>query len=215
MDAILSISIDFQIVLIAGYLGYKVATVGRGINHSTEEFLAQLLVFGSISRAGAFAVELAARWTGSNLTIPTVSVSADARTLWIALVTVGIGIACGVVWRRNGIALVGAFMRITGTHLDDHEPTAWASIRSTKATWTFIQVHLKSGSTLESVFDRIPTTVPGGPFTIADDGVSIYVTKIHKADGTSEECSVSGPNGDSVATYIPRDNINQVDFGWR
>lgn len=215
MDAILSISVDLQIVLIAGYLGYKVATVGRGISHSTEEFLAQLLVFGSISRAGALAVELATSWTGSHLFGLAALPPGDVRTLATAFVTAAMGIACGVLWRRDGIRMVSAFMRITGTHLDDHEPTAWASIRSTKATWTFIQLHLKDGTTLESVFDRIPTAVPGGPLILADDGVTIYVTRVHRPDGTLMDCSVAGPNEDSVATYVPRDTINQVDFGWR
>lgn len=106
-------------------------------------------------------------------------------------------------------------MRLTGTHLDDHEPTAWASIRSTAATWTFIQLHLKDGTTLESVFSQVPKTVPGGPLIVADDGVSIYVTKVHKANGTSMDFSVEGLDGDTVATYVPRDNISQMDFGWR
>jgi hypothetical protein len=212
LDAILSISIDLQIVLIAGYLGYKVATVGRGIAHSTEEFLVQLLVFGSISRGIAYLIELVAVWLASSTpnTIPP-----EGRTLAIAVVTLVAGIACGAIWRKSGNRLVSVLMRATGTHVDDHEPTTWASIRATKATWTFIQLHLRDGTTLESVFGQLPSDVPGGPFIVADDGINIYVTKITRPDGTSVDCSVVGMMQDVVATYVPRDNINQVDYGWR
>jgi len=215
METLISASIDLQIVLIAGYLGFKITTVGRGLSVTTEEFLAQTLAFGSIGRAVAYFVELGtlmfSQAAGAAHVLPN-----DGRTIAIGAVTILAGIGAGMVWRRWGSDLVSAVMEATGTYKDDHQPTTWASIKAARATWTFVQVHLNDGRVLECEFSKVPLEVPGSPLIIADDGVSFYVTRIYRpADGGTVDIDVHGLNDDYVATYVPRSQFSQVDFGWR
>ncbi|RYG85491.1 MAG: hypothetical protein EON59_12070, partial [Alphaproteobacteria bacterium] len=181
MDALISLSVDFQIVLIAGFLAFKITAVGRGLITSTEDFLLQVLLFGSIARGVVFLVEFAAM----SIKHPAVpAFSGDAHALAVGLLTLVAGVVAGAVWRKVGNRLTSSVMRATGTHNDDHESSTWASIMATRATWTYVQLHLADGRVLESWFDRVPSNVPGGSLVMNDDGVSIYITRIYRPDAT-------------------------------
>lgn len=214
MDQLISLSVDLQMVIVAGYLGYKIAVIGRGVSHSTEELLAQVLAYGLLARGGAFALGLGAdailHWLATPNPLP-----AAAQMLVVGVVTTSLGLLAGVLWRRDGNRLAASLLNALGTHTDDHEATTWASLRAAKAEWQFVQVHLKDGRILESVFELVSKSVPGHRLILGDDGLSLYVTKIHRVDGTAVDVPVSGHDNDYVATYIPRDNVAQIDFGWR
>lgn len=214
MDQVISLSIDLQMVIVAGYLGYKITVIGRGVSHGTEELLAQVLAYGLLARGGAFALGLGAdailHWLATTNPLP-----AAVQTLVVGVVTTSLGLLAGVLWRRDGNRIAAAVLNAIGTHTDDHQATTWASVLATKAEWQFVQVHLKDGRILESVFELVSKAVPGHRLILSDDGISCYVTKIHRADGTTIDVQVNGNDNDYVATYIPRDNVTQVDFGWR
>lgn len=214
MDGLISLSFDLQVILVAGFLGYKIASIGRGLEHSTEEFLFQTLVFGSAGRALAFVCEV-----GSELISPAVrqafALPQELRSIAIGTLTVIAGVLAGVLWRKWGNNLTSALMNATGTHKDDHEASTWSSVMATKSTWTYVQLHLSDGRVLESLFDVVPRGVPGGALTLNDDGVALYVTSIYGVDGVQRQSDICGNAGDFIVTYVPRAQISQVDIAWR
>ncbi len=51
MESLLKIPYELQIVLVAGYIAYKVISIGKGRTHRTEDFLLQVLTFGLVARS--------------------------------------------------------------------------------------------------------------------------------------------------------------------
>lgn len=205
MDSLLKMPLEFQIVLVAGYLGYKIATIGRSRNHRTEDFLLQVLTFGLLGRSVV---------AGTTWLVPFLPAEDSLKAALIALLTVAAATILAACWRGFGERSSRSLMHALRVYSDDHEASVWQSIMNKPAKWTVLQVHLDSGNVLEANFGRM-NPLPKPPVIINEDGIGMYVTGRHKADGTFDEWDITGNDDDVTFTFIPRSSIKQVDVAWR
>lgn len=215
MNELLKLPYEIQIVLVAGYLGYKLTTATKKAEHKTEDFLLQVLVFGTIGRVISYLVAHFVMKLG--YWAPTAVVETDYKSVAVisALAIIG-SVVFALLWRRYLETCVKAVMSYLDIYHDDHETSAFRSVTSAKTRWSFIQVHLTNGSILESWL-KLPEQagIPTKPVILNDDGVALYVTTIHPKDGDSRDCEQVTSTGENVITYIPRSEIKQIDIGWK
>ena len=186
MQDLLELPWELQIVLFSGFAGYKVATIGRGNVHRTEELLLQVLAYGTVGRVGAMVIYGMAmqfadadrpaleRWFSSNQSEPLIIFVCSLAT---AIVAAGL-------WVALFEKLWSAAMERANVYRDDHEATSWRSIMRQSARWHYIQIKCSNGCVYESQFDLIPDQVPMQKLTLNDDGIATYVTRVHLPDGT-------------------------------
>ena len=199
MNDLFELPYEVQIVLVAGYLGYKVSTLGRGVVHRLEDILLQVLVYGLVGRISVMVLQTFA----GNLGLPAV-----------AAISIVSAVVMASVWRQFLAPKASSAMSYFRVYRDDHESSAWSSILATRAQWTYVQVHIDDGRVLESVFGSLPRT-PSEPIIVNDDGIVIYVTSVYSADGTNRKVDVVGNDQDYIVTYVPRSTIRQIEIGWR
>lgn len=197
--------LEFQIVLVAGYIAYKITNVGRNRNHRTEDFLLQVLTFGLLSRAST----AAALWLW-----PSVPFDDALKAAAIAALTVIAATVLGTSWRGFGERGTRWVMHKLNVYRDDHETSVWQSIMNNPAKWTVVQVHLDNGSILEANFGRMKP-FPKTPVVINEDGIGMYVTGRYKDDDRFDEWDITGNDNDVTFTFIPRSSIKQVDVSWQ
>lgn len=215
MNELLKLPYEIQIVLVAGYLGYKLTTVTKKVEHKTEDFLMQVLVFGTLGRAFSYAIA----WLVTTLGYwaPTTVVDTDYKSIiLIGAIAISGSVTFALLWRRYLETWVKALMSYLNIYHDDHETSVFRSITSANTRWSFIQVHLASGTILESWL-KVPEqkAVPTRPVILNDDGIALYVTTIHPQEGDSRDCEHVTTSGESIITYVPRSEIKQIDIGWK
>ncbi|WP_311030130.1 hypothetical protein [Mesorhizobium koreense] len=210
MGELIGMAIDLQLIIAAGYLGYRISMAGTGDVDRTEDVIFKVLVFGLVGRLAAEAV----RWLTFSLCPDLFTIGLPVAVLKGAVViAAAVGIA--LYWRGWGSDLVSRCMKRMQVYEDDHQPSAWRSITNAKRTWDYAQVHLTDGRILEADFAQVPNDVPVNKITLNEDGVALYVTKVIRADDT--ELLFEKPNsvGASIISYIPRTQISQIDIRWR
>ncbi|AFL52529.1 hypothetical protein ABIE78_001592 [Sinorhizobium fredii] len=215
MNELLKLPFEIQIVLVAGYLGYKLTTAARKLEHKTEDFLLQVLVLGTLGRAFSYVVTKLAVKVGYSA--PTAVVDTDYRSVLIigTLAVVG-STFFALLWRRYLDRAIKQLMSALNVYHDDHETSALRSLTSANARWSFIQIHLASGKILESLFHRAESSgIPTKPLIINEDGIALYVTAVHRAEGEREDYDTITSSGENVITYVPRSEIKQIDIGWK
>lgn len=212
MEALLDLPYEVQIILFAGYIAYKITTIGRSIVHRTEDFLLQVLAFGSIARIGAAAlIQIARLLWGPEFGV---DFSGNAQLLIIFLMSLVISIGIAALWRRWLQNAWVSGMAAADIYHDDHEVSVWASILATRADWTYVQVHCDDGKTYESEFGLVPADVPMGRILCNDDGIAMYVTRVYLAGGTEAEVPQTEDGFGPTVDYFPRSTIKRIEIGW-
>lgn len=203
MDALLSLPEEIQIIVISGYISYKISTVGKSVEHRTEDFIFQIFVFGSLSR-------IIAIWS---LKIPFLNEYHEDFG-FIASISIIIGILIACFWRHSGKYYWSRLMGMTGVFQDDLEWSAWDSITQTRSTWNYVQIFCKNGSIYESDFDALPESIPTKKIILAKDAVCIYVAAKYDKNHSKEENDPNILDRGYVIDYIPRDNIEKISICW-
>ena len=209
MDKIAGLSIDIQLVLVAGYLAYKTATVGSGVVDRTEDLLLKVLAFGLVAR-------LITQFVGW---VALVALPLDAIRFLVGIQAKGVtvivlAVAIAAFWRKYISSLVAKAMNSAHIHHDDHQASAWMSMANANATWNHVTVALDDGSELTSFFGRLPKTLPTKDVLVSDDGVVIYVTSGKLPSGDDAPPDTFSDGVYSLATYIPRARIRRLEVGW-
>jgi hypothetical protein len=208
LDKLLEIPYELQIVLVAGYIAYKITTIGKSRFHRTEDFLLQVLSFGVVARSLAATV----LW----LRPETVDLSSgDAISIAVlAVLSCAFAAVTGMIWRSFGERLARKVMNKTGVYQDDHESSVWQSIIHHPAKWTVLQIHLSDGRVLESNFGKL-RPFPKPTILLNEDGVGFYITGIYSAENLYSAVDHLGNEDDMIFTYIPRSEIKQMDVAWQ
>ncbi len=211
MKDLLDLPYEFQIILVAGYLAYKISTVGRRVNHRTEDFVLQVLAFGLVSRLLAvYPIEWTVALTSPKG--PRVGTVDVVDLLEIGSVTVAVGVIFGMFWRRHLNRLSSKVMASLRIYRDDHEASTMASIFSTDAKWSLLQIHCNDGKTYESNLHSIPESVLGRPVTDNEDGISFYLTAIHDSDGKTRPIDWDIPGFGQRITFLSKSRIERIDI---
>ena len=208
METLLKIPYELQIVLVAGYLAYKIISIGKGRNHRTEDFLLQVLSFGVVARSATAAT----LWLLPK-SMP-IAVDEAVSIAFVAVLTCALAILFGMLWRSIGERAARSIMNATGVYRDDHESSVWQSIMNQPARWTVVQVHLENGLVLEANFGQMKP-YPKVPVIMNEDGMAIYVTGRYREDNSFEQYEITGNDDDITLTYLPRSSIKRVDVSWR
>lgn len=204
---IATLPVEIQIVLVAGYLAYRTFVTGRGVLHEPTDTALQILTFGSIGRLCA-AIVLLIPWV-KPIALPPQDVVTSA------ILTAAFAVICAALSRRIGLPAASRLMRSLGIYRDDHQYSAWASIMAVPARWTYIQLQLEDGRTIESNFDQLAEHPPGDRLTVNDDGFAMYITAIYDSDNVRKDVVPMSRDGIHTISYIPRSIISQIDIGWR
>jgi hypothetical protein len=210
MDSLLSLSLDLQILLVAGFLAYKTSTIGKANFDRSEDFLLKVLTYGVIgqslmSLASTLAASAGFAWAWS----PSDAVVARGFGVLIS------AIISAIVWRSWLSRYYSALMSFLKVYNDDHEPSVWNSITSAKTQWDCVLIHLENGKILETHFPKLDSKRPLPGIRLNDDGVALYVTAIHQLDGERVEFDQGQNGGFETITYVPRGQIRQMDVSWR
>ncbi|MBP1858846.1 hypothetical protein [Rhizobium herbae] len=208
METLLKIPYELQIVLVAGYLAYKIISIGKGRNHRTEDFLLQVLSFGVAARSATAAT----LWLLPKR-MP-LAVDEAVSVALVAILTCTIAVAFGMLWRSLGERAARVMMNASGVYRDDHESSVWQSIMNQSAKWTVVQIHLENGLVLEANFGQMKP-FPKVPVIMNEDGMAVYVTGRYREDNSFEQYEITGNDGDITLTYLPKSSIKRVDVSWR
>ncbi|MES0156923.1 hypothetical protein NKJ81_25480 [Mesorhizobium sp. M0018] len=207
MNELLGLSIDLQIVLVAGYLGYRVSIIGRGIVDRTEDFVFKVLTYGLIGKL------IAHRVIDSSLLVN--KAQPEAILLQTGAATVVFSVMAASLWRRAFSGWFSWAMKKLTIYQDDHEASVWSSIVNCRSIWDYVQVHLASGKIIESHFSQVDEAIPMRGITLNEDGLAMYVTAIYRPDGSQDKFAPQNDGGFAALTYIPRDQITQMDISWK
>jgi hypothetical protein len=205
-QTLLALPYEVQIVLFAGYAGYKIATIGRPVRHRTEDFLLQVLLFGTIGRLAVAGAML------SGFTLPD---GDSARLFIVGTTTLFVSMLSAAVWRMKLQKVWWQAMSWINVYHDDHEPSAFASVLAEKARWRLIQIHCDDGRVYESDFEFVPDNLPLGRILLNDDGVTMYVTRIYRPDETEVDLLVRDEGYGYRVNYFPTATIKRLEIGWR
>ncbi|GLS37308.1 hypothetical protein GCM10010869_29010 [Mesorhizobium tianshanense] len=210
MPDLLNLSLDLQILLVSGYFAYKTAAIGKVQTDSTEEFVLKIVAYGFIGRLITYLAEGLWRLQGFGW-----SLEGDSFTLAHSAAVVFFAILSAMIWRTYASRMYSKIMQHFGVYRDDHESSVWNSITAAPAIWDCVQIQIEDGRVLESHFAKLDSNRPLPGVVLNEDGVSVYVTRIHKADGTSDEFEQGNNSGFETITYIPRDRIRQMEISWK
>ncbi|RJF74164.1 hypothetical protein [Rhodopseudomonas palustris] len=209
MQPLLALPYEVQIVLLAGYFGYKVTTIGRNVSHRTEDFLLQVLAFGSIGRiAAAGFIQLIAYCRDTPVPLPE-----NIQLVIIAVIALVVTMLVALAWRGGLQSKWIGFMQMIHLYRDDHQGSVLSSIVQEKAVWPSVLVHFDDGRIYESDFHQLSER-PLAHICLNDDGIAMYVTKVHREDGTEVDVVHTTDEYGSSINYFPRSNIERIEIAW-
>lgn len=194
--ALLDLPAETLVVLVSGYLAYRLAYLGRDSGHRPTDVVFIVLAFGLVAKA-VVALSL----------IDAVYAQAGAGAT-SAMVVAGL-------WRWRGMEWWFRLLRRTGISMADSHPTALQSVvRRESIRVHQVVVQRRNGTDLmcndASLFEDAAT----GPFWLGEDGsVALYVTHVRTAgsDEWTEQRDVRHETGDLI-TIVPADDVAMVEL---
>lgn len=221
MNAILSLTFEIQLVIVCGYLGYWVSTIGINHKSSTTDTIMQTLVFATMAKLGLLTYQVflsfcQIRYYLGQKDIHYVELFSflDALNIIGAIIfALLFAIGGSVLWRKKWRSLTTSIMKYFNIHRYDHRPTALASLTEefTDSHTTSISVWLKNGTYLESRLIDIDRKLPLREGRIdADGSVLMYIT-IKKEP---EKKLVKYLADDTQISYIPASEIARLNIDW-
>lgn len=198
VEALLDLPLATLAVLVSGYLGYRIAYIGKDSTHKAVDIAFITLSFG-----------LVAKLVFSQAIYPIPYASANAVLALTAT------LVAASIWRGWGDSAAKKVLRAARVSFSDGHSSAWDTIRlSTKDRPTQLVVRKTDGS--QVMCERLEThaKMPHGPCIYGPDGsVAIYVTQYRPASGgnwikTSFADEVYGV----ALTYIPAQQIDEIEI---
>lgn len=195
--SLLQLPTDTIVVLAAGFLGYRIASVGLDRGHGSADVIFGSLVFAVVARITAMAVATA------------------GGSVWAATAS-SIVITClaAMLWRRWGSTWAYRLLRAAGVSTSDRHQTAWDPLRVNPALRpSQIIVRRKDGTQLMcDRLDRFAALPTRSCLFGADGSVALYVTDARGAedeDWVSQD--VEGPDDwGNLMTYVPASEVAQL-----
>ncbi|SMR83399.1 hypothetical protein SAMN04488030_3316 [Aliiroseovarius halocynthiae] len=198
---LLELTWQFQVILVAGYLGYIVGFSGQTRHHRSIDTAAITLCFGVIA---LFVFEQ------SLLHIPAGYSSRNAIASSACIVA---SVAAASIWRAKLRKCFQEILKWISADQDDGHATAWQTItQETGLEYSQVLVTLKDGRCLESYQMEPYSDLPNGAVTLGLDGsVALYVNAITENDIRREISTISDEDGHRI-TFIPAEQIVEVDL---
>lgn len=189
-------------MLVVGYLGYRLAYVGRDAPHKTFDQVFLVFVFGSIGRGCG---TLAASWW-------------DIGGMIEAAIALISGVVVALIWRRWG--QTGTFNTLRAAKMvnDDGQANVWHSMlaRQLKPPRRLV-VQLSDGSAVMCNHLADFGHAPMGPCLLGGDGsVALYITDVMKAGSDDwieiEPYDENRPDWGYEISFVPASRITRIDL---
>lgn len=222
MDSLLNLSFEIQLILVSGYLGYWISTIGIGYKSKTTDVVMQILVFAVFAKLGLLIYQYILSVFGKTYYLGNFASKGDAQlNIWSLFIFVGaifiaILTSCifAMVWRWRVRSYIEEIMRTLKVHSYIHKPTSLSGMKESfsKNQIDYLSVVLKDGSFYKSRTRELPITNKMRSGLIdADGGVAMYVTKKISADKTIVKNYKLDAN---VMTYFAASEIQQIHVKW-
>ena len=190
---IVTLPFEIQLVLAAGYLGYKLATAGLDRTHRPVDTVFQVFVYGSLAFL-AYAL-LVPNW-GLAFAMTAAVVSA---------------LIAAALWRATGLRAVVWVLRAFKVTRENYAPSTWDSIIQARHAWAYVSVVREDDVIQESNLAELPDGLPLDNVDLDGDGdVALYVTRVFAPDGSVTEHEPLDEHGRAHLTFIPARYIKKV-----
>lgn len=182
-------------VLAAGYVGYRVAYIGRGRSLQAVDVVFLTLAFALVAKVSQY-------WT-----LPLVG------EVGAALAGMAASIAVAFVWRVIGEKFWNVAQRLAGLSVYDRHETAWDTIRhrSDFGPGTIV-VAMKNGWRYMSADAARFNVLQDGPYILGDDGsVAMFVTARSQAGSDDwDDLDPYFQDRGTELTYFPASEIAAI-----
>ena len=197
LNSLLALPLETLAVLVAGYLGYRLAYIGKDESHRAVDVVFLSLAFGLLARAvmaGAGALGAPA-WAG----------------VGIAVVAAVAAAAC---WRRWGQEGAFRLLRRAKVSMADGQRSALQSVvKRESIIVTQVLVRRKNGAKLMCEDTGRFGDTPTGPFWFGEDGpIALYATH-HRKPGESKwrDCeNVRDAEWGDLITVVQADEVAMI-----
>ena len=190
---IATLPFEIQLVLAAGYLGYRLATAGLDRTHRPVDTIFQVFVYGLVAYL-AYAL---------------------AKPYWslafAMMAAVPGALAAAVLWRAVGRNVLVRALRAAHVTRENYAPSTWDSIIHARHDWTYVSVVREDDVIQESNLAELPDGLPLDNIDLDGDGnVALYVTRVFAPDGSVTEHEPLDEHGRAHLTFIPARYIQTV-----
>lgn len=194
IQTLLVLPLDTLAILVAGYLGYRLAYTGKDSKHSTIDTVFLSLVYALIAKAVL------------SLPLPVPELPKVAIAIIVALVT-------AALWRRWGEHWVFRLLRWAGISTSDRHVTAWDSLRMKSGFEPrTLMLRLRDGRRLMCGDLGRFLGFEAGPCLLGSDGsVALFVTDQSDAGSSDWQArEISAEEFGTEMTYVPADQIAEI-----
>lgn len=200
MQELLQLPWQIQIVIVSGYLSYRVAYAGRSSAHRATDIVAIILCFGGVALA---AFEVIHRQIDGIQGQAIASAAAIIASLLSA-----------AIWRRFVSGWANYAIKAISRSQEDGYATAWDTIvQKERLLYSQLNLTLTNGDIYESYPLGRFNKWSNGPCVLGGDGsVAMYVTHITPAGGTRREVNLLETEEGKRITYVPSGSIREIDL---
>jgi len=193
VEELLKLPFEIQLVLAAGYLAYRLATVGLDKKHRAADTIFQVFVYGTVAFAAYAAV------------------SEKVSLSWAIVISTTAALMIAALWRAVGLRIFVCILRALKITRENFAPSTWDSILDARRDWGFVSVVAVDNVAYDSNIERLKNKLPLGPLELDRDGnVALYVTRIVEANGDEQYFQPIDEFGRAHLTYIPANQIKTV-----
>lgn len=205
MTDLLALTFELQVALVAGYLGFSVATAGLRHGIRTEDALFQIIVY---ALPAAILMHLPPEVIRDRLP--------ENRAVYLlALLSVLATVAVALIWRRWGRGIWYRWLRRRGLSAENNMPSTWDSIiQEPGIEWHQVSVTTDDDKSYEctdtAIFSGAAIQLPD---IDREGNVALYCDQITQADGTVKKMEgVDFPGWGTRLTYIPAARIKNIQI---
>ncbi len=194
VEELLKLPFEIQLVLAAGYLAYRLATVGLDKKHRAADTIFQVFVYGTVAFAAYAAV------------------SEKVSLSWAIVISTTAALVIAALWRAVGLRIFVCILRALKVTRENFAPSTWDSILDARRDWAFVSVVSVDNVAYES---NLKSKLPLGPLELDRDGnIALYVTRIVEANGDEQYFQPIDEFGRAHLTYIPANQIKTVTISF-
>lgn len=196
---LMNLPYDLLAVLAIGYVGYRLAYVGRDAAHQTFDRALLVTVFSTIAR----------------LSSDTIAALCDGTGWWVTAVAALLSVAAALFWRVLGSDWTYRGLRWARISSDDGQPSAWRSMLSRKMSGPVqLTVITKTGKVYLCDDLHRFNDAPMGPCLLGEDGsIAMYITD-WRDTGEAEwrEGTPFREDAGYEMSFFPATEIQRVDI---
>ncbi|RWQ65053.1 hypothetical protein [Mesorhizobium sp.] len=201
MDTFFQASLQVQLAIGAGYLGYLAAYGGIRNHHQQIDVAFLTVAFGLVATASAL------------ITSPLMPAA------WAIICSTAAAVAAGILWRKWGRNSVRWALKISRVNFADDDPTVLTALGSdTQHNVSQVLVVLTDGSEFMCQDTAQFRDAPIAPFIYGTDGsIAMYVTHSYRRSETGSLVENIRRNTKDAAwgdrmTIVPAASIRNVDL---